>query len=328
MKLSIVVPVYNVAEYLPKCVDSLMAQELADCEILLVDDGSTDGKSGALCDGYAAAHPEVIRVLHKPNGGLGDARNAGLAAAAGEYVLFVDSDDYLAPDTVRTLRPFMEQGIDLTVFGYLVDSGGTITRPPEDRLPLGQVTDLAHFPELLLASPNAWNKLWRRALFLEHGIRYPERIWYEDLATTGKLLAVARTITATDAELYYYVVREGSITRNADTSRNLEIIDAVERLRTWFSSETDGRFDTELEAVAVKHLLLTASVRVLRTDCRSPVLRELREYMERTFPRWADNPRVRQFPGRHRLLLALLQRRQYRMIRWLFMIKDRRFRAR
>ena len=325
MKLSIVVPVYNVAEYLPKCVDSLMAQELADCEILLVDDGSTDGKSGALCDGYAAAHPEVIRVLHKPNGGLGDARNAGLAAAAGEYVLFVDSDDYLAPDTVRTLRPFMEQGIDLTVFGYLVDSGGTITRPPEDRLPLGQVTDLAHFPELLLASPNAWDKLWRRALFLEHGIRYPERIWYEDLATTGKLLAVARTITATDAELYYYVVREGSITRNADTSRNLEIIDAVERLRTWFSSETDGRFDTELEAVAVKHLLLTASVRVLRTDCRSPVLRELREYMERTFPRWADNPRVRQFPRRHRLLLALLQRRQYRMIRWLFMIKDGRF---
>ena len=328
MKRSIVVPVYNVAEYLPKCVDSLMAQELADCEILLVDDGSTDGKSGALCDGYAAAHPEVIRVLHKPNGGLGDARNAGLEAAAGEYVLFVDSDDYLAPDTVRTLRPFMEQGIDLTVFGYLVDSGGTITRPPEDRLPLGQVTDLAHFPELLLASPNAWNKLWRRALFLEHGIRYPERIWYEDLATTGKLLAVARTITATDAELYYYVVREGSITRNADTSRNLEIIDAVERLRTWFSSETDGRFDTELEAVAVKHLLLTASVRVLRTDHRSPVLRELREYMERTFPRWADNPRVRQFPGRHRLLLALLQRKQYRMIRWLFMIKDRRFRAR
>ncbi len=240
-------------------------------------------------------------------------------------MLFVDSDDYLAPDTVRTLRPFMEQGIDLTVFGYLVDSGGTITRPPEDRLPLGQVTDLAHFPELLLASPNAWNKLWRRALFLEHGIRYPERIWYEDLATTGKLLAVARTITATDAELYYYVVREGSITRNADTSRNLEIIDAVERLRTWFSSETDGRFDTELEAVAVKHLLLTASVRVLRTDCRSPVLRELREYMERTFPRWADNPRVRQFPRRHRLLLALLQRRQYRMIRWLFMIKDGRF---
>ena len=143
MKLSIVVPVYNVAEYLPKCVDSLLAQELADCEILLVDDGSTDGKSGALCDGYAAAHPEVIRVLHKPNGGLGDARNAGLEAAAGEYVLFVDSDDYLLPGLFDALRNRIAQtNADIIDFGFVVDNNGTI----RDRRCGELACDVLHIP--------------------------------------------------------------------------------------------------------------------------------------------------------------------------------------
>ncbi|MBQ9269364.1 MAG: glycosyltransferase [Oscillospiraceae bacterium] len=335
MKLSIVVPVYNVAEYLPKCVDSLLAQELTDCEILLVDDGSTDGKSGTLCDRYAAAHPEVIRVIHKPNGGLGDARNAGLSAAAGEYVLFVDSDDYLAPDTVRTLWPFMERGIDVTVFGCLVDSGGTITRPPEDRLPLGQVTDLAHFPELLLAFPSACNKLWRRTLFLEHGIRYPERVWYEDLATTGKLLAAAQTITAVDADLYYYVVREGSITRNSSAWRNQEIIDAVKNITEWYRANgIDQQYWKELEALSIIHVYLSASVRVIKIRCKDvaekktnrQIIHMLLAETERNHPAWHNNSYIRFLSKRHRIVLELLRYRQFWAIDLIFRVRNHQIR--
>lgn len=103
MIFSVVIPVYNVKDYLPKCIDSVLAQDFDDYELVLVDDGSTDGESGAICDRYAAAHPERIRVIHKPNGGLGDARNVGLEAAAGEYLVFIDSDDYIGAGMLRTL---------------------------------------------------------------------------------------------------------------------------------------------------------------------------------------------------------------------------------
>ena len=103
MKFSVIIPVYNGWEYLREGVDSVLAQTGADFEILLVDDGSTDGKSGALCDTLAHEHPDCIRVLHKPNGGAGDARNVALPLAQGEYVLFLDSDDTFAPETFSIL---------------------------------------------------------------------------------------------------------------------------------------------------------------------------------------------------------------------------------
>ena len=124
--------------------------------------------------------------------------------------------------------------------------------------------------------------------------------------------------------LYYYVVREGSITRNSSTGRNLEIIDAVRGIVEWYrQTGRFARFQPELEAVAVKHVLLTASVRVLRIDPGSPVLKELADYVSGTFPRWRENPYVRAFPAKHRLILALLRARQYRLIRMIFSVKDR-----
>ena len=86
MIFSVVIPVYNVKDYLPKCIDSVLAQDFTDYEVILIDDGSTDGESGAICDRYAAAHPERIRAIHKPNGGVGEARNVGIEAAQGEYL--------------------------------------------------------------------------------------------------------------------------------------------------------------------------------------------------------------------------------------------------
>ena len=118
MIFSVVIPVYNVKDYLPKCIDSVLAQDFEDYEVILIDDGSTDGESGEICDRYAAAHPERIRAIHKPNGGVGEARNVGIEAAQGEYLIFIDSDDYIAPDMFRVLADAVARfGSDIIGFG-------------------------------------------------------------------------------------------------------------------------------------------------------------------------------------------------------------------
>ena len=115
MKFSVIIPVYNGWEYLREGVDSVLGQTGADFEVLLVDDGSTDGESGALCDTLAREHPDCIRVLHKPNGGAGDARNAALPLAQGDYVLFLDSDDSYTPEAFTVLAAALDECIPASI---------------------------------------------------------------------------------------------------------------------------------------------------------------------------------------------------------------------
>ena len=130
MIFSVVIPVYNVKDYLPKCIDSVLAQDFEDYEVILIDDGSTDGESGEICDRYAAAHPERIRAIHKPNGGVGEARNVGIEAAQGEYLIFIDSDDYIAPDMFRVLADAVARfGSDIIGFGAALEADGVVVRP-------------------------------------------------------------------------------------------------------------------------------------------------------------------------------------------------------
>ncbi len=328
MKLSIIVPVYNVADYLPKCMSSLLAQDLEDCEILLIDDGSTDGRSGGMCDEYARDYPQWVRVIHQENAGLGGARNTGIARAEGEYLLFVDSDDYLAEGAIRTLRPAMEQEIDVVVFCFLFDRGGVISPAPQIELPFGQTASLSAFPSLLLAPPNACNKLWRRSLFIQNDILFPARLWYEDMATTAKLLARAEKILPIRDTLYYYVLRDGSITRNRNVRRNLEITQAVREILDWYRAEgLFERYREEFETLTVRNVLLDASVRVLKMEGtwkgpeheeRLQVLEGLRDFTDREFPGWPRSPHLKELSPRRRLILRLLQQRRYRLIRGIF----------
>ncbi len=328
MKLSIIVPVYNVADYLPKCMSSLLTQDLEDCEILLIDDGSTDGRSGALCDEYARKSPSLVRVIHQENGGLGAARNTGLTHARGEYLLFVDSDDYLADGTLRTLAPAMDQGMDVVIFRFLYERDGAVIPAAQDELPFGRSVRLAELPSLLLAPPNACNKLWRRSLFTENHICFPVGLWYEDMATTAKLLARAEKILPIRDALYYYVLRDGSITHNRNMTRNLEIIPAVKEIMDWYRAEGLYAFyRKEFEALTVSNVLLDASVRVLKMDGpfdsaeraqQVQILDTLRDFTFREFPDWPQSPYLKRLSRRHRVILRLLRYRRYRTIRRIF----------
>jgi len=325
MTFSVVIPVYNVKDYLPKCIDSVLAQDFADCEILLVDDGSTDGESGAICDRYAAAHPEQIRVIHKPNGGLGDARNVGLEAAQGDYLVFIDSDDYIGSGMLTTLAAAIDRfHSDVIDFGFAVDTDGRITKQLVDDLPHDRAFTLSEQPRLLLTQPNAWSRCWKRSLFLDTGIRYPSRVWYEDIRTTTKLFAAAKSICAVADVFYYYVVREGSITRNPNVKRNAEILDAFDDLLGWYRS--NGLFEqyyNELSRLTVDHVLLAASVRVLRVDPENELLGQFQDYVQQQFPDYLENPYLQTLSRSHKLILRLLRQHKYRTVRTLFAVKDK-----
>ncbi len=188
MVLSIVIPVYNTANYL-RAASSVLAGDWADCEILLVDDGSTDGISPGLCDRLSEAHPGLVRVIHQENLGLGGARNSGLEAARGEYLFFLDSDDTIPPHALTTLKEAIRKtGAEIIAFQFLTDDGEG-HRTPTAQTPFSWIlpSPPGKKPEFLLSIPSACCRIWRRSLFFSSGIRFPSRVWYEDLRTTVKL---------------------------------------------------------------------------------------------------------------------------------------------
>ena len=237
MKLSIIVPVYNVAPYLDKCIESILAQSVSDFEIILVDDGSTDA-SAEICDRWAQNHP-CITVVHKENGGLSDARNAGLAIAQGEYVGFVDSDDYICPDMYQKLIMLAEEHnaqICTCSFTKVDGAGNIITCYPElEQDMVYQRHDFIdnYYPrirwELLL---NMCNKLFRRELFQK--VRFPKGLIYEDAFVLLDLLDQCSIIVVCHQPLYYYVFRTGSIVNTNFSQKHFSTIDYCFKYYNYF----------------------------------------------------------------------------------------------
>lgn len=222
--ISIIVPIYKVEEYLCRCVDSLLVQTYGDFELILVDDGSPDG-CGGICDSYAAADSRV-RVIHKPNGGLSDARNAGMDIAAGEYIAFVDSDDWVAPEYLeRLLEGLTVSGADICDCGILRTDGSNTIVPTPSSAPTIYNTEAA-LAELIQDDEfhqHVWNKLYRRAVIAD--IRFPKGKLNEDEFFTYQVFGNAARIAKIPDVLYYYFQRPGSI---MGTSFNLRRLDALE----------------------------------------------------------------------------------------------------
>lgn len=215
--ISIIVPVYNVEDYLTKCVQSIRNQTYPNLEIILVDDGSTD-HSGEMCDSLALLDHR-ISVYHKANGGLSDARNCGIDHAAGRYIGFVDSDDYVDRSMFENLYHHMKVcGADISACGYrMIYQDKSVDICEGDSLQ--QYTDEEAF-EVLFDRDNlgvlAWNKLFSKELF--DGIRFPVGQHFEDINTIYKLVARVKKIVYDPAPYYFYLQRENSI--NGENFKN------------------------------------------------------------------------------------------------------------
>ena len=208
--ISIIVPVYKVEPYIKRCVQSIIEQSYKNIEIILVDDGSPD-KSGEICDEFSKKD-ERIKVIHKPNGGLSDARNAGLKIAKGEYIGFVDSDDYIENDMFECLYKLCtENKAQISIVSYYeYYNGKLISVRKNDKLEKFNKTEA--IKELLIDSKiqsYAWNKLFKRELF--DGIIFPTNKNFEDIATTLLLFEKAEKVVLLEEPKYHYLRRNDSI---------------------------------------------------------------------------------------------------------------------
>jgi len=258
-----------------------------------VDDGSTDGICPQLCDALARQHPGLLRVIHQENAGLGGARNTGLETARGEYVLFLDSDDTLEPEALSVFSDILDRyDPEVLAFRLIRDDGqGGLTPIPTNAFSAETPFSLAQRPEFLLSLPSAACRLWKRELFTRTGIRFPSRVWYEDIRTTTKLLASARSIFALDRCLYRYLCRPGSIMNSRQLERNREILEAFTDILDWFAAQGClEQYRRELERLAIDHIFLAATVRVARQDPRHPLLADFIRYVDDRFPNWPQNP--------------------------------------
>ncbi len=324
MLLSIIIPVYNTKEYLEGCVRSVLACDCEDCEIILVDDGATDGVCPQLCDALAVEHPDLIRVIHQENQGLGGARNTGLEAARGEYAFFLDSDDKITPDSLTVLKDAIQKDRPQVVaFNFYSDDGeGCHTPMDANAFCVDRPFNATERPDFLLSLPGAPFRVWKKELFLSSGIRYPSRVWYEDLRTTTKLFALADSIVTIPNHLYLYLQRPDSIMHSANLVRNREIIDAFEDLLSWFRAQgLLEDYQDILCRLCIDHLYLATSVRVLLVDPKHPLLGELLDYINKHFPEHRKNPYIPQISTLRKLALRLLWGKHHRILSWLFRLK-------
>ncbi|MBO5200243.1 MAG: glycosyltransferase [Clostridia bacterium] len=226
MKFSVIVPVYNVERYLAKCLDSILTQSYDDYEIIVVNDGSPDN-SQAIIDEYAAKYPEKIKAFKKENGGLSDARNFGIERASGDYLLFVDSDDYMAQNALKDIG----REIDIhrpDVIGFeavTVNEEGLRTglwSRPVALSVTGEEAIIALVEHKESFEP-AWSFAYRRSYWCEKGFEFMKGIYHEDFALMPLVILKAERVSLIKLEAYYYVSNDSSITRTQTEERRRKL---------------------------------------------------------------------------------------------------------
>lgn len=290
MKLSIIVPVYKVEEYLGECVDSLLSQTIDDYEIILVDDGSPDN-SGKIADEYAAANPDMIRVLHIDNGGQGRARNFALDIAKGDFVGFVDSDDWVTHDMYEKMYTrAAETGADVVVCDFM------------ERFVDGRESVLpASLQDNWLGSAgSSCNKIFRRSLV--GALRFPVGLWYEDFYFSAVMLLRSKHTEFIAEPLYIYRRGQESTMHNNNAAKNLDMLTIMDMLE---KEMLPAGYKDDFEFFLVNHVLLDSISRLAKQDApeRKEVIGKLRQYVQAKIPKLSGCGSYKKESRKRRLIM-------------------------
>ncbi len=295
-KVSIIVPVYNVEKYLPKCLDSLVSQTLDDIEVIVVNDGTPDN-SQAIIDDYAERYPDIIKPFIKENGGLSDARNFAIEKATGEYIGFVDSDDYVDIDMYSKLyNKAIETASDIVVCGFnniILNKDLTIKKIKQTLIENPYIfgNSIYDAPEILAFSKSyACNKLFKRELFSD--LKFPTRQLFEDSAIIYNVLSLAKKIELVNEALYQYVTsRKNSITNEINDSV-FDIFKSCDSII--YHYKKIGKYEElydEIESICLMHI----QARYPAFKKKGSLKLKLKyvdiafDYFEKHFPNWRNN---------------------------------------
>ena len=245
--ISVIIPVYKVENYIERCIESVISQTYKNLEIILVDDGSPD-RCGKICDDFAE-NDERIKVIHKENGGLSEARNCGIELATGQYLAFVDGDDFIKETMYETLyKNLISSNADISICEYVKyneKKNKYIQKNYKNETKIFSRKEAIR--KLLLdeeITNHAWNKLYKKKLF--DNTRYPKNMLMEDFATTYLLFEKANCVVFQDTPQYVYVQREGSILKNMD-KRFLGDLEKIEEKRYLYLIHNEKELKKEAE---------------------------------------------------------------------------------
>lgn len=245
--ISVVVPIYKVEEYLDRCVNSLVNQSYKNIEIVLVDDGSPDN-CPRMCDDYAKRDSRIVSV-HKPNGGLSDARNAGMAVASGELMMFIDSDDYIDADMIRDMYLRMTEDksdiVSCAVKWVYDDSDTELKKVPDEHTTLNRLTAMRELLNDGLLKQHVWNKLYKTDMI--KNIPFEKGKYHEDVFWSYQAIARAEKISVMQSEYYYYIQRSNSIMGEGYSSKRLDALDAMKQRCDFLKCEMPSLFGLSLK---------------------------------------------------------------------------------
>lgn len=308
--VSIIVPIYNVEKYLERCLESLVNQTYQEIEILLINDGSTD-LSATLAKAYDEKYENVF-LFNKENGGLSDARNFGLKYARGEYIAFIDSDDWIDITMIEKMILKADQthaDVVCCDMEYVDDQGNREFSSGGD---FDWIVVKDH-PEIISINNSACNKIYRRNLFEQ--IKFPIGAWYEDLGTIPKVIFLSEKIAKVNEPLYFYYQRTGSISHTKN-EKVFDIYKCLNSVKDFIAERTnDERFINEINKMFVIHgaELTTLRIKDYSSD-REEYLNRNVDLLEENYPAWFQDEMMKQYSLKKRVVFFLLKKRWMKLL--------------
>lgn len=223
-KISVIVPIYNAEKYIARCIDSILMQADKTTELILINDGSTD-KTEDIVKTYIEKNEEIIKYIKKENTGVADTRNIGIEQATGDYIIFVDCDDYIDKNLFKNLEKYIKQDIDIIKYKAIIeteqeDQIGELEGPTFETTTGEEAFSKLYFTDEMLDA--LWVYAYKRELFVKNNFKFTKNTYHEDFGLIPLLIVKAKSFVSTDIQGYYYIQSRNSITRNGDYSKTVK----------------------------------------------------------------------------------------------------------
>lgn len=306
-KVSIIVPFYNVEGYIEKCLETLVNQTLQEIEIILVNDGSKD-RSINIVQKFLQRYPDKIVYLEKENGGLSDARNFGILHSKGEYIAFLDSDDYVEKGMYQKMYELAKkENSDMVQCNFYWEY--------PDKRKIGKMIEYDNKNKMLEnARVEAWNKLIKREILEKANIQFPKGYQYEDVEFTYKLIPFIERVSFIKEPLVHYIQREGSIS-NSQNERTMEIFDVLEHVIDFYKENNIyNKYSTELEYIYVRYAFCSSLRRIMKIpneELKDKLIEETWKKVHEKFPNWKNNEILKKNKTLKNLYLRTINKTTY-----------------
>lgn len=321
-KVSVIVPVYNVENYLARCLDSLVNQTLNEIEIIIVND-STKDNSQIIIDQYQKRYPTKIKSFIKENGGVGDARNFGLKYAEAEFIGFIDSDDYVEISMYEKMyKSAIDNNSDLVVcdLEYVWEKNNE----KETMFGYNPISKVNINKSIFLAPLFSWNKLYRKKLFIDYNIYFPKGLWYEDIPVVVPIFSLAKNISYVNETMIHYLQHDSSIMGAKTSPKMFDIFTSLSMVKDFYErNNLFNEYCDELEYLYIEHFLLYGSFRFLRSSDYKALIHRAIKTVNITFPNWRGNKYLKLKPLKYRIYLYFLNDLTVEIIRKILMKKDK-----